>query len=53
MDNGIRHKEKRNSYTKKFNEKKAWFVTQSNIFYFEKSSMINKFTGSFFKNRKL
>ncbi len=35
MANGVCHTEKINSYTKNLT-KKAWFVTQSNIFYFEK-----------------
>ncbi len=43
MANGVRHPEKNNSYTKNL-KKKAWFVTQSIIFFFEKSSMINKLT---------
>jgi len=44
MANGVRHTEKNKFLHKKFNKKKAWFVTQSNIFYFEKNSMINKLT---------
>ncbi len=33
--NGVRHTQKINSYTKNLT-KKAWFVTQSNIFYLKK-----------------
>ncbi len=36
MANGVRHTEKINSYTKNLTKKKAWFVTQSNMFYFKK-----------------
>ncbi len=35
-DNGVRNTEKINFYRKNFTQKKAWFVTESNIFYFEK-----------------
>jgi len=46
MANGVRHTEKINSYTKNLTNKKAWFVTQSNIFISKKSTQ--KIEKSFF-----